>query len=181
MRKHRHKHEYTKSHSKFYNSVKKHGWDNFEWSVIYQSVDGKHCLTEMEPYFIREFNSFIDGYNLTIGGEGILGYTHNEERRTKIRLHSTGRKYSQEVKNKRSTTIKESWKTRNRVVSEEQREKISNSLMGNIPWNKGRKTGQKTASRISVTLNSIHYDSKLEAMNALNISLYKLNKLIKKE
>lgn len=54
----------------FYQAIRKHGWDNFKWEVIYESWDDKHCLTVMEPHFITEYNSFGEkGYNMTRGGE----------------------------------------------------------------------------------------------------------------
>jgi len=59
-------------HSKrlLYCAVKKYGWENFNFSIIYQSFDKNHCLTVMEPFFIKEYNSFGSGYNMTEGGEG---------------------------------------------------------------------------------------------------------------
>jgi group I intron endonuclease len=54
----------------FYQAIRKYGWDNFKWEVIYESWDQKHCLTIMEPYFIVEHNTFGEnGYNMTRGGE----------------------------------------------------------------------------------------------------------------
>jgi hypothetical protein len=59
--------------NKFYNSVKKYGWESFTWEVIYQSRDGFHCLNTMEPHFISEHDSYYNGYNSTKGGESGLG------------------------------------------------------------------------------------------------------------
>lgn len=56
-----------------YKSIRKHGWGNFKWDVLYQSYDGDHCLNVMEPHFILEYKSYGSGYNLTKGGEGLLG------------------------------------------------------------------------------------------------------------
>lgn len=62
----------------FYRALKKHGWDNFEWTIIYQSLDLEHCLNKMETHFIIEYRSFVkfdncNGYNATMGGQGTLG------------------------------------------------------------------------------------------------------------
>ena len=70
--------------SKFYRSIRKYGWDNFEWSVIYQSKDKLHTLKEMESYFINEYNSFHKGYNSTLGGDGCFGLILSEESKKKI-------------------------------------------------------------------------------------------------
>lgn len=57
-----------------YRAARKYGWNNFKWSVLYQSLDGKHCKNVMEPHFIREYDSIKNGYNMTSGGEGFVGY-----------------------------------------------------------------------------------------------------------
>jgi group I intron endonuclease len=61
------------NYNKFYNAIKKYGWESFAWEIIYQSTDGHHCLHTMESYFITEYNSLADGYNSTRGGESGLG------------------------------------------------------------------------------------------------------------
>ena len=89
-RKRIHKCNYSRLKYKFYNAIKKYGWDNFEWEVIYQSKDRDHTLKVMESHFIQEYDSFINGYNSTLGGEGVFGVR---------------RKQSQEEKNKRKITM----------------------------------------------------------------------------
>lgn len=69
----KHKQNYKNENRKFYDAIKKYGWNNFEWNILYQSYDGIHCLKEMESYFIKEYNSFHNGYNMTLGGEGTFG------------------------------------------------------------------------------------------------------------
>lgn len=61
-------------HHYFHRAIRKYGWDSFQWEVIYQSLDGDHCLKEMENHFIKEYDSFNNGYNMTLGGEGTIGY-----------------------------------------------------------------------------------------------------------
>jgi group I intron endonuclease len=70
---------------KFYNAIRKYGWDNFEWEVIYQSKDDRHTLNTMENFFIIEYNSFNNGYNSTLGGDGTIGYKHTEETKQKMK------------------------------------------------------------------------------------------------
>mgnify|MGYP003338440695 CR=1 FL=1 len=94
----------------FYKSLKKYGWENFNWEVIYQSKDGDHCLNIMEPYFIKEYNSFKTGYNSTLGGEGSLGKKQTDknkknqsllitERNKKCRWYNDGieNRFSEEI------------------------------------------------------------------------------------
>lgn len=76
QRKQKHKRNMLSGESNtFYAAMRKYGWDKFTWSVIYQSKDDDHCLNVMEPHFIREYNSFYSGYNMTEGGGGTLGAT----------------------------------------------------------------------------------------------------------
>jgi group I intron endonuclease len=76
-RKNRHKDSALKRNSPFvfHQAIRKYGWDNFKWEIIYESWDAEHCLTIMEPYFINEYNSFGEhGYNMNKGGQkGMLG------------------------------------------------------------------------------------------------------------
>ena len=63
-----------------------------------------------------------EGYNLTRGGEGALGYIHTEEEIEKMKNSATGKHPSPETIKK----LKESKSN----ISPETREKISNALKG---------------------------------------------------
>jgi len=63
---------------KFYDAIRKYGWENFQWEILYQSEDKERTLNVMEPQFIREYNTFNQGYNMTEGGEGCFGATTNK-------------------------------------------------------------------------------------------------------
>lgn len=63
---------------KFYDAIRKYGWDKFQWEILYQSEDKEHTLNIMEPRFIKEHNTFNQGYNMTEGGEGCFGATTNK-------------------------------------------------------------------------------------------------------
>ena len=67
----------------FYNALKKYGWENFQWDVIYQSKEKHHTLKEMESFFIEQYDSFRNGYNQTNGGEGTFGKLQSIENKRK--------------------------------------------------------------------------------------------------
>jgi group I intron endonuclease len=72
----------------FHKAIRKYGQENFIWEIIYQSIDGEHCKDNMENYFIVENHSFINfeysnGYNMTLGGDGMLGFKHSEKSKLK--------------------------------------------------------------------------------------------------
>jgi predicted GIY-YIG superfamily endonuclease len=85
-----HKQDSKNPKTYFHRAIKKHGWNNFQWDIIYQSKERNHTLNEMEKYFIEEYNTFNNGYNSTTGGEcGIVSY----ESRQKIKTNKTGDHY----------------------------------------------------------------------------------------
>ena len=89
----RHKSDSKNKTNKFYAAIRKHGWYNFEWEVIYQSKDSHYCLNVMENYFIIEYDSYKNGYNETLGGNGMLGrtYKHKKSSREKMSLSHKGK------------------------------------------------------------------------------------------
>jgi group I intron endonuclease len=74
-----HKYNYPNTDFKFYRAIRKYGWDNFEWEIIYQSNDKDYTKNIMENYFIEEYDSYLNGYNSTFGGEGTFGYIRSQE------------------------------------------------------------------------------------------------------
>ena len=76
-----HKYHWSKSTLPIHRAFNKYK-DQEEWEVIYQTkyIDD---IKEKETYFINLFTSHIsqNGYNLTLGGEGITGYKFSEEQK----------------------------------------------------------------------------------------------------
>jgi group I intron endonuclease len=72
----------TDYNSKFYNSIRKYGEENFTIELITECDVDK--IYETEKSYIRQYNSFKNGLNSTFGGEGCLGYVHSPEIRKKI-------------------------------------------------------------------------------------------------
>jgi group I intron endonuclease len=138
-----HKNSYPNSDTKFYRAIRKYGWDAFEWSSIYQSKDKDHTLKIMESLFITEYNSFHEGYNSTLGGDGTFGFKllgeknsfygkkHTNETKQKISKKNSGKNNGMYGKNVTSETREKlSNALRGRKFSDGWKEKISNSLTG---------------------------------------------------
>lgn len=85
---------------KFYLAMKKYGFDSFEWTIIAIARTSKG-LDKSEVAFIKFFDTFDNGYNMTEGGDAI-----SEETKGKIRNKLLGRKIYPEWTKKRL----ESWK-----------------------------------------------------------------------
>jgi group I intron endonuclease len=56
--------------SKFYYAVQKYGRENFVYIRIAVRIPDKETLSDLEKYYIKHFDSFNNGYNNTLGGEG---------------------------------------------------------------------------------------------------------------
>lgn len=59
-------------------AISKYGYDNFHKDILCYCKSEKD-LNEMEVYKIEKHGTYRDGYNLTRGGEGKLGYTPSLE------------------------------------------------------------------------------------------------------
>ena len=73
--------------SKFARSIRKWGWDAFEGRVLEEVYE--EDLNELEKFYIEQFDSYKNGYNSTIGGEGVRGFNpfanKTEEEMEKVR------------------------------------------------------------------------------------------------
>lgn len=74
-----------------HNAMVKYGIDNFEMHAIvtFTAINRKVCLdilNQLEIFYIRKFHSLSheNGYNVTEGGKGMLGYKPNENIRRKL-------------------------------------------------------------------------------------------------
>lgn len=67
----------------FHNAIKKYGADNFDWDVVDECGDIDE-LNRLEIYYIGFFDSFNNGYNMTKGGDGSVGYELTESHKQKI-------------------------------------------------------------------------------------------------
>lgn len=115
-RKYSHK-SYSKTDNyfyKFYNAIRKYGWETFEWEVICQSLDGEYLLSILEPYFIEYYDSYRNGYNITKGGEGRLGAFHTKEAIQKMK-NKVFSKNTREKMSKSSIGIKHTLETKNKL------------------------------------------------------------------
>jgi group I intron endonuclease len=119
--------------SKLYNSMKKYGQENFTIELI-EECDF-NLIYETEKKYIDQYNSYNNGLNATIGGEGCLGYVHSPEMRVKIseavkngNSHK-GKTYEElygdkadEQREKRRLSVKNGWGS----ISDDEKEKRVN-------------------------------------------------------
>jgi group I intron endonuclease len=118
-------HSYASNNYKISRAIRKYGWENFEYTQIDHSISHEYAYKTLEKMYIIFYDTFYNGYNSTLGGEGSVGHTFSEKTREKMRLKKLGRKLSSKHKEKISIANK------GRLFSQETREKISKKLKNN--------------------------------------------------
>lgn len=105
-RKREHKCVSNKLNYPLYNSIKKYGLDNFEFSIILDNIEDQYKLDEWEKIFIKVYKSHINdgGYNLQYGGNG--RGKHSKESIKKMSDAKRGKKRSKETIKKMSKSMK---------------------------------------------------------------------------
>lgn len=122
-------HSKAKSDFTISNAIRKYGWDNFKKEIL-EEIDNPKLLPELEKFYIKKYNTYKNGYNETLGGEGTFGYKHTEKTKTLLSENRKGIARSKETKIKISNTLKGTH------LSEGTKQKISNSNKGKIFSNK---------------------------------------------
>lgn len=54
----------------FHNAIRKYGVNDFDYEIIEDNIVSKDILNEREKYWISYYNSYYEGYNSTMGGDG---------------------------------------------------------------------------------------------------------------
>jgi group I intron endonuclease len=139
---------YLGSGTKFLKAVKKYGKSNFRKIVLYTFKSRQEAKMKERELVNEEMVADRRCYNIAIGGDG--GSKHTEEAKRKIGDASKGKpnlwmatEDGKKSRLKTSETMKEQYAVgrvhhySGKARSEEDRKKISASLVGNIPWNKG--------------------------------------------
>ena len=138
---------------RFWNAICKYGWNNFELEILKEDLSFEKSV-EVEKHYIALYHSDDEAYGYNIlkqePGEGTLA----EETKRRISSSHMGLKRGMHKRTKLP---------KRKERSEEHCKHLSESLKGNTPWNKGKKTGplakitkeKMSAIRIN-NKNSIH-------------------------
>lgn len=119
---------HCKNQIKFYNALKKYGFEDFTFTII-AKASCLETLNAIEIYNIARYRSIEDnyGYNLTEGGDG---GSMSKESLEKMIKTNTGRKYSSETKAKMSNSQKGNTNSLGFKHTQETRRKVSESKKG---------------------------------------------------
>lgn len=132
------------------NAIKKYGIESFTEDILLEIKSnniGKLniILSSLERFYIKKYNSYNDGYNSTIGGEGTSGFRWRESSKKKLSISLKEYFKTTEGKLHIQKVISSS---KNRTVSSDTRIKIG---IGN----KGKKLSDETKDRIREYQKSI--------------------------
>jgi len=133
-RKRQHRHDCKRGvDNKFYRAVRKYGWNKFIYGIIEEYEI--EFLAEKEIHYINHYDTYNNGYNSTIGGDGVGGCSPSEETRKKMSESAKNRtdirhnkKYfteeaKREAKRKRDREYQQKIKERRKEYMKEWREK----------------------------------------------------------
>ena len=91
---------------KFANAIIKYGWDNFEHLILSDIYKTQDELNAAEIATINKYDSFNNGYNATLGGDGGNGRKPSKETKKKMSKAKKGKKMSEAAKKKMSASKK---------------------------------------------------------------------------
>lgn len=154
--------------SKFYRALRKHGAESFDFTLLC-TCDNREDAKLAETTWIA---AGWGHYNTSPGGDG-HGHVHSDEAKLKMRLarigvepwnkgkhtvteenkqklreFNAGRKQSSETIEKRVSKLRGKTKPSH---TQEVKDKISQSLMGNTPWNKGKSLSADHCKALSLS------------------------------
>lgn len=95
----------NKSKTYLHRAMNKYGFDNFEVNILEEiqgdNLEEFNCkLNELEMYYIDKFDTYKNGYNVTLGGEGCCGNTISEKHKEAVAKAHKGIPLSEEHKAK---------------------------------------------------------------------------------
>ena len=89
-----------------YKAIKKYGAEKFSFHILLDGIIPE-LLGDYEMEFIKTYNSKAPhGYNLTDGGDGVIGYSPSAETRRKMSNAKLGKKHSSEHRQEISNSKK---------------------------------------------------------------------------
>ncbi len=141
----------------FWNAIQKYGWDEFEHEIIAEHLTEQEAKN-FERVLIEKLksNSREYGYNLTRGGDGVLGYKHTEETKNLLKELNKKRDLSNFI-----------YSTLGVPLTEEHKRKISEACKISCK-NNGK---AKKVMQYSLTGNFIRlWNSIVEASESLGIN-----------
>lgn len=96
------KHKYRLNKGIHHNQFLQRAWDKYGEKYFTFEVLEECALDELdrlETYYIYKYSAFGKGFNMSVGGDGCLGYRHTEKEREQMKMRNRGRNnpYSRKI------------------------------------------------------------------------------------
>ena len=138
----------------FRGAIDKYGWNDIQHNILFNDLTEKEAKW-LENYLICYYRTFVGfkdckGYNMTLGGEGVVGWKHTKESKMKMSNVHKGKKHSEEHKRKIGESHKgiTTWKGKHHT--DETKKRISES-------NKGHYISEETRRKQSEAMKGKHW------------------------
>lgn len=145
----------NKSDLVIHRAIRKYGELNMKISILVNHVP-EIFINAFEMYWINHYNTYKDGYNMTIGGDGGITYKWTEEQKTAQSNRmmggvspAKGYKWTEEQKLKHTDRIGANNPFWGKTHSDDQKKKWSQARAGVEPWNKGGTHSDETKLKLS--------------------------------
>lgn len=158
------------SKSVFKNAIAKYGKESFIIGEI-ERCDAIADLFEREKFWIEHLNSFHAngrGYNMTMGGDGCLGYLYTKEQRQQMSESRKGesngffgKTHSNEIKQKLS------YQRQGRKLTQEWKDAISRGQSGKINSSETRAKMSKSKSHLKKPIDQIDSSKNIRQFDSI--------------
>lgn len=191
-----------KDNTYFHAAIRKYGSNNFDWEILHDNITNMNDLKKLEMFYIELYDTFNNGYNLTKGGEGTVGWNHSEETKKKIsiahfgkilseshiqklRIINTGKNNSMYGKRKEETGMY------GKKHTEKSKIKMAKSQIGNYHTEKTKKkisetkkgtfTGKDSPLAKAVIINNKYFNTVNEAAKFIDVNRHTISRRIKRQ
>ena len=94
-----------KTSKKIYDAFNEYGWDGFNHFIIAENLTQEEA-NNLEVKLIKAYNTQEEGYNITMGGSGVMGgRKHSDESRIKIKEARKKQVFSKESQLKKVSSL----------------------------------------------------------------------------
>ena len=108
----------------FHRAIRKYGTEDFVYEIIEDNIRDIEYLKQREQYWIKQYNSYYEGYNSTLGGEG--NCKRDDDLICKLFNEGKTTKEIQDITDYSRNTIYESYKVNN-LTEENNKRKAENT------------------------------------------------------
>ena len=132
-------------------AIRKYGKKNFSVEILNEVISWDEAYKKEKEY-IKLCNSYMpNGYNMTFGGEGQLGLQHTKKTKKKMSLSHIGKALGKD-----NPMFGKVGANKGKKFSKQIKEKMSQSMKGRIPWNKGKVCPQLSGENNYFYNNYLH-------------------------